>query len=60
MKIAVVLQTHAYQTLVIVDQTQGALGKPINVQRGSANVVRTMNAQKMNTVTMGNAEVPGI
>ena len=54
------IRIHVYQTLVIVDQTQGALGKPINVQRGSANVVRTMNAQKMNTVTMGNAEVPDI
>ena len=60
MHIVMMIRIHVYQTLVIVDQTQGALGKPINVQRGSANVVRTMNAQKMNTVTMGNAEVPDI
>ena len=45
MKIAVVLQTHAYQTLVIVDQKQNAKEEPIHVQKGFANVVEMMNAQ---------------
>ena len=45
MKIAVVLQTHAYQTLVIVDQKQNAKEEPIHVQKGFANVVEMMNVQ---------------
>ena len=56
MNIVLGIRIHAYQTLVIVDQTPSALEKPIHVERGSANVVRMMNAREMSNVTVGNAE----
>ena len=57
MKIAVALQTHAYQTLVTVEQKQNAKEEPIHVQKGFANVVEIMNAQKMNCVSLVNVKV---
>ena len=56
-EIVVVVRINAYHPFVNVDLMLNAMEVPIRVQMGYVDVVKIMNAQKGNIVTLGNANV---
>ena len=56
-EIVVVVRINAYHPFVNVDLMLNAMEVPIRVQMGYVDVVKIMNAQKGNIVTLENANV---